>query len=67
MHHRMKIAVAGIPKTAKARAPVLAGRRIRLRRKILTLLFGPEEDLAILIPGRSVKDIQIKEERDEPC
>ena len=66
MHHRMKIAVAGTP-LPKARAPVLAGRRIRLHRKILTLLFGPEEDLAILIPGRSVKDIQIKEERDEPC
>ena len=39
-------------------------RKIRLHRKILTLLFGPEEELAILVPGRSVKDIEIKEEKD---
>ncbi len=57
MYHKMKIAVA--------RSPILAGKKIRLHRKIMTFLFGPEETLTILIPGRSVQDIKIKEISDE--
>ena len=59
----MKIALAGTP-AQRPRAPVLAGRNIRLHRKLLTLLFGPEENLAILIPGRSVQDIKISEVKE---
>ncbi len=61
----MKIAVAGTPLPAKPRAPVLSGKNIRLHRKLLTLLFGPEENLAILIPGKTVKDITIREETED--
>lgn len=65
MYHKMRVCLAGTPAQAKARDPVITGRIIRLRRKLMMILFGPEEKLAILIPGKTVKDITIKEETED--
>ncbi len=54
----MQVKVAGRP---PEREKVLKCRRLRIREKLLTLLFGEKDQMAILLPGRSISQIDIRE------
>lgn len=57
MKHNLKISVSKKPMTGG----VVACRRISLRDKLLTFLFGQKNKVMILVPGDSVEMVSITE------
>ena len=62
MKHELNITIGKDP----SKPPILRMKTISVREKILRRLFGPEQRLTVLIPGRSIETVDIKEiEGDE--
>ena len=57
MKHRLKISVSDKPKNDG----VVSCRRVRLRKRLLDKLLGPEQKVTVIVPGQTVECISIKE------
>lgn len=74
MEHNLRISVTRKPQTCG----IVAIRNVSLRERLLRLLLGEKHKLTILVPGDTVRDVEISEirnggdddndgyERDEP-
>ncbi len=62
LKHRVRINVAD---RDGHKQEVLQSERIRLPKRILSLLFGEFCEILVLAPGKSVEGIEIKEVRGE--
>lgn len=57
MKHRLKISVSDKPVSGG----VVACRKASLRKKVLDKLLGPEQEVTVIVPGKTVECISIKE------
>lgn len=62
MDHKLKIMVAKRPPDGG----VVSCRKVSLRERILRFLLGSKQRLTILVPGDSVRELDISEIREEP-
>ena len=74
MEHNLRISVTRKPQTGG----IVAIRNVSVRERLLRLLLGEKHKLTILVPGDTVRDVEINEirnggdedyggyERDEP-
>ena len=74
MEHNLRISVTRKPQTGG----IVAIRNVSVRERLLRLLLGEKHKLTILVPGDTVRDVEISEirnggdddndsyERDEP-
>lgn len=56
MKHNLKISVSKTPKDG-----VVSCKKVKVREKLMTKLFGPIRTITVLVPGDSVKAIEIQE------
>ena len=62
MKHKLKISVSKTPKEG-----VVSCKKVKVREKLMTKLFGPIRTITILVPGETVNEIAIEEKKeDEP-
>ena len=62
MKHKLKISVSKTPKDG-----VVSCKKVKVREKLMTKLFGPIRTITILVPGETVNEIAIEEKKeDEP-
>lgn len=63
MKHKLKISVSKTPKEG-----VASCKKVKVREKLMTKLFGPIRTITILVPGDTVKGISIEEVKgyDDP-
>lgn len=59
--HRVKISVAN---RSGSKQEVMQSSRVRMSRRLLTLLFGEFCEILVLSPGETVQKIEIQEMRD---
>ena len=59
MKHKLKISVSKTPKEG-----VVSCKKVKVREKLMTKLFGPIRTITILVPGDTVKGISIEEVKD---
>ena len=57
MTHNLSITLAKRP----LNNGIVNCRRVSVREKLLTFLLGPQQNVVVLVPGRSVQEIDIKE------
>ena len=61
MEHNLKISVSKKPRMSD----VITCKTISIRKRLLKILFGERQQLAILIPGENVAEVAISERGDE--
>ena len=60
MKHKLKISVSKTPKDG-----VVSCKKVKVREKLMTKLFGPIRTITILVPGETVNEIAIEEKKEE--